>query len=117
MMNEEQKRFCKYCGAEITQSTKICKNCGSIISKEQGSKILDYLNSDVGSGTKLFSKMTKCKTCGADIAKTANACPHCGAKTQNQIVHDAACGCLVAPFFIVAIIIIPTIFGGISLLK
>ena len=39
-MNEEQKRFCKYCGAEITQSTKICKNCGSIISKEQGSKIL-----------------------------------------------------------------------------
>lgn len=116
MNNERQKRFCKYCGAEITESTKICKNCGSLISKEQNSKILDYLNSDVGNGNgmfsntssnNLFSKLKTCKTCGSQIARNAKSCPHCGANASGQIAIGISVG-------IVCFVCFALFFNGIS---
>ena len=48
---------CKYCGAELDESAKVCKNCGNTI--------------------------FKCKNCGSLLKKEDQFCPECGSKVEN----------------------------------
>lgn len=48
---------CKYCGTELDESAKVCKNCGNTI--------------------------IKCKKCGSLLKKEDQFCPECGSKVDD----------------------------------
>jgi len=68
---------CKNCGTEIEENMKYCKKCGAEITTEEENQN-ETQNENQTTEEKKF-----CANCGCEMPKTTKFCPECGASTDK----------------------------------
>lgn len=79
---------CSNCGAEISDSTKFCPECGTKIIKKIfcqkcGAELPDTAKFCPECGAKIIKKIF-CPNCGAELSNTAKFCPECGTPVNQN---------------------------------
>ena len=71
-------KYCRYCGAQISDDAIFCDKCGSKLAETSAAKpSKDEI-------TVVDGKIFKCPSCGSNLPFNATACPFCGAEIRGR---------------------------------
>lgn len=91
-LENEQKVFCRYCGAQLEENAKFCSNCGKSTgqvpsasnSENTHQKNENYIHEDYTERKTVYDgKIHKCPNCGEVLKSFVTNCPVCGYEIRD----------------------------------